>query len=288
LKKQLKQELRQDQKAKIWKNNRLRIAALFIVVLLGTCGYYAFFYSGASAPQFLLERAVKQEAQQDPVAASTTYERIIALYPASEQAEEALFRSARIWQYDRHDERRALLTYMTLEYDYPQSPLVRKAQEEAARIYKYSLHDYSRAIVFYQRLYDAGGEAADDYLYEVADCYFYLENYSQARIELNNLLEEFPDSERVAEVLLREGDLALLEKSYDVARAAWQRLIAEHPQSNYRREVDYKLAGLLEEQGQLHGALVGYRNIENYPHPTLLNDKIEYLEQRIAAKDKVK
>jgi tetratricopeptide (TPR) repeat protein len=297
LKKQLKQELKQDlkaQKAKKRKNKRknkrLRwvYSALLVVVLLTAGGYYGFLYRSSSAPQFLLERGAKQEARLDPLVASQTYQKIVALYPRSQQAEEALFRTARIWQYDRDDERRALLTYMTLEHDYPQSSLVITAQEEAARIYKYSLQDYSRAIVYYQRLYNSGGAAAVDYLYEIADCYFQLENYPQAYIELEDLLEHFPDSDRVAEVLLREGELALLEKRYAVARSTWQRLIDEHPQNSYRFEVKYKLAGLQEEQGQLYEALEAYRNIDNFPRPALLKEKIEYLEKRIAAKDKVK
>lgn len=290
MKKQLKLELKRDLKAKKQKNNRLRwgFIVLLIAVSLAVGGYYGFLYRSSSAPQFLFERAANKEAQQDSIAASALYEKTVALYPATEQAEESLFRLARIWQYDRHDERRALLTYMTLEHDYPQSHLVKTAQEEVARIYKYSLHDYSRAIVYYQRLYSSGGAAAADYLYEIADCYFHLENYPQARIEMENLLDSFPDSDRAAEVLLRKGDLALLEKRYDTARSAWQQLVDEHPQSSYRLEVDFKLAGLLEDQGQLQDALAGYRSIVNFPRPAQLNAKIEYLEKRIAAKDKVK
>jgi TolA-binding protein len=289
LKKQLKQELTQELKAKKKKNKKLHWGLIFLLfVLLIGGGYCGYVYYIAMVPQLLLERGIKLEVKQQPIKASDTYQKIVDRYPVSSQAEEALYRRGKIWQYDRHDVKRALLSYMTLELKYPKSHLLKKAEEEAAHIIKYSLHDYSRAIVYYQRLYRLGGTTAADYLYEIADCYFYLENYPQARIELDSFLEYFPDSERVPEVLLRKGELALLEKHYDNAEKTWQKLIEEYPLSQYRFDADFKLAELLEERGLLHAALAKYREIKNFPRPPLLNDKIKHLEKRIAAKDKVK
>ncbi len=283
----MKQELRNQRRETCRKNkafwNGLRIVLIVVVLAIG--GYYGFIHQWSAVPQKLLERGTRQEAHQQLSEASKTYQKIVADYPHSAQAEEALYRIGKLWQYDLRDVRQALLSYLTLEHDYPQSQLLHAAQEEAARIFKYSLRDYSQAIVYYQQLYQDSAPQADQYLYEIADCYFHLENYTQARIELENLLELFPESQLVDEALYRKGGLALLEKRYTAAQADWTKLVEDYPQSRYRSEVEYNLASLLEEQGKLHDALQKYRGIEDFSRPDLLREKIEHLEKRIAAKE---
>ena len=164
--------------------------------------------------------------------------------------------------------------------------MVSKAQETAAHIIKYSLRDYSRAIGFYQRLLDQPAGELDKYLYEIADCYFRLDNYSQARIELETLLEERPESSLLPYVLYRKGGLLLLENRLDAARADWQRLIDEFPDSSYSVQARFNFASLLEEDDRLQQALKLYQQLEDYPRPALLEEKIEHLKKRIAAKKK--
>jgi len=173
-----------------------------------------------------------------------------------------------------------------LEHDYPDSQQVQPAREEAARIVKYSLRDYSRAIEFYQRLRDLGNEKIDQYLYEIADCYFRLDNYTQARIELETLLEQAPKSSLLPDVLYRMGGLHLLENQLSKAREVWQRLIQEFPQSVYTPQAKFNLAKILEEEDRLREALSLYQQLTDYPRPALLEEKIEHLKQRIKTKKK--
>lgn len=239
-----------------------------------------------SAPQRLLTEAIKLESLGQIGAAEKNYLILSQEHKGSNEAAEALFRIAKLQQYDHQDVRRALLSYLQLEKDYPQSRLLLAAREESARIVKFSLRDYSQAIGFYQRLITFGQGSIDQYLYEVADCYFRLENYPQARVELETLIEDYPESPLIADALFRIGGLLVLENRVEEARQRWAQLVELYPDSSYRPQAEFNLAKLLEEQDRLVDALEKYRQLDNFPRPGMLQEKIEHLEKRIAAKKK--
>ena len=279
----MKKEIQQEARPK-----KSRFKLWLIVVLVLSASIVALFYGyrqqQLTAPQRLFSLGVKQESLGNIEAAEKSYRDIYQHYPHAPEAAEALLRSGKIWQYNHRDGQRALLSYLQLEYDYPDSPLVLPAREEAAAIVKYTLKDDSRAIEFYQRLLDLNTGQLDQYYYEIADCYFRLKNYPQARIELEILLEKFPDTPLAPEVLYRKGGMLLLEGRITAAQQDWQSLIDQYPDSSYRLQARFNLAKLLEEQGKLEEALLSYRQIEGFSDSQLLQKKIDHLEQRIAEK----
>ena len=286
MKKQLKQDLK-NQEFREKKSNKKRWALLFLLALVIAGGLFPSYRQWQlSSPQRLLARGIKQESLGQIGAAEQTYREIYQRFSTAQEAAEALLRIGRLWQYDHLDEQKALLSYLQLEHDYPESHLVLPAREEAAQIVKYSQRDYSRAIGFYQSLLDLNTGEPDRYLYEIADCYFRLENYPQARIELETLLESYPDSALAPDALYRKGGILMLENRADAARQEWQKLIEAYPDSSYRPQAEFNLARLLEEEGHLARALEQYRQLKNFPRPSLLQEKIEHLEQRIEDKKK--
>lgn len=283
----MKKQLKKQQKAQTQRSKaRLWLWALLVLLVSTTVALPVYRHYRQSAPQRLFADAVKLESQGKFEAAQQQYQQLYQRYPDSGLAPKALLRSGRIWQLDRHHDQQALLCYLQLEHDFPESLLIRSAREEAARIVKYSLRDYSRAIEFYQRLLDDAGDKADHYLYEIADCYFRLDNYTQARIELETLIERVPHSSLLPDVLYRKGGLLLLENRLAAARQDWQRLVKEFPQSVYAPQARFNLAKLLEEQGHLVEALQQYQKLTDYPQPALLEEKIKHLKQRIESKKK--
>ena len=274
-----------QQKTKTKKSSSKRWVFYVLVVLILTASlFFVYRKQQLTASQQLFAKGVKLESLGQIVAAEESYRELYQHYPQAEEAAEALFKIARLWQYDHQDEQMALLNYLQLEHDYPESPLVLPAREAAAQIVKYTLRDYSRAIVFYQRLLDLNQGTPEQYYYEIADCYFRLENYPQARIELETLLENFPHSPLAASVLYRKGGILLLEGRADEARQDWQSLIEQYPDSSYQVQARFDLAKLLEEEGSLEAALQSYQQLEGFTHPALLQKKIDHLEQRIKKK----
>jgi len=284
LKKQLKRELK-HQEAKTKKSSRRRWI-LFALLALGLVAslFPVYRQQQLTAAQRLFAKGVELESLGKITAAEKSYREIYQQFPQAQEAAEALFKIGKLWQYDRQDGQKALLSYLQLEHDYPDSPFVLPAREEAAQIVKYVLHDYSRAIEFYQRLLDLNKGTPDHYYYEIADCYFRLENYPQARIELETLQEDYPHSTLIPDVLYRKGGILLLEGETEGARQDWQHLVERYPESPYQVQAKFDLAKLLEEEEHLEEALQSYRKLEGFSRPSLLQKKIEHLERRIAEK----
>lgn len=281
MKKQLKQDLN-PRKATQSRNNLLKYTILLIALLLtGGSGYVKWQEYHLSEPHRLLTKGVKLESLGRTAEALGSYRQIITSYSQETVAAEALYRIARLWQFDLQDPQQALLKYLQLERDYSDSKNILQAREAAARIVKIDLRDDMQAIGYYHRLLDSGQGTLDQYLYEIADSYFRLENYSQARIELENLLAAYSDSPLIPEVLHRKATILVLENRIEDAEQVWRRLVEEFPDSGYARRARFSLATVLEEKGELDLALEEYRSLQHYPRPLLLEQKIDHLTRRI-------
>lgn len=235
-------------------------------------------------PQQLLNEALKRENLGDIATAADLYRKIDKIYPNSSAAPDACYHLARLQQFDLHDPRNALLSYLRWEKEYSAEPLLRAVFENIAQIYQHYLHDYPQALVYYHKLLELGADP-DHYLYQIADCYCELKNYAQARIELEHLISQFPASSLLDAALYRSAGLQLLEKQFESARQNWHYLIQAFPESPYRFQAELNLAKLLEEEERLQEALDSYRKLAAVKGSLLIEDKIRYLEHRIAAKN---
>ena len=238
----------------------------------------------------MIEKAIKLENIGHIEQALNTYDEVIYAYSERPEAETALYNSALIWQNRHHDTARALLLYLRLEHDYPATKYLYNLRKNAAWIVKYSKADYYQAIGYYQRLYDmsdANIPEKESYLYEIADCYFHLENYTQARIELESLLLKHPQSKLRPIVLARVGELSLLEGKSSQAKEYWQQVITEFSGTSYEIEAELNLARLEEENQNLEKALDAYQSLKTSPYHDIVEKKIQHLKKRITDKNKV-
>jgi len=249
--------------------------------------FFGYQHYQQTVPGRLFTKGLTLESKDHPAQALASYERLFRGYPETPKAAEALYRAARISRLDLRQDKQALYLFLKLEHDYPESAFVFRAQQEAAEVTKYQFRDFAQAIVIYQRLLDQKTEDGDRILYEIADCYFRLDNFSQARIELDALLERYPESSLRAEVFYRYANALLLDGMVKEARAGFDQLIESFPNSSYAAEAAFSLAELLETEERLKDALKAYRALKDYPQQELLEAKIDRLEQRIAKKKKV-
>ena len=231
---------------------------------------------------------LENNAQVDQ--ALNIYTEIISNYSDLSQAETALFQSALIWQNIKNNTTRALVHYLRLEYDYPTTQYLYQARKEAAWIVKYSIADYYRAIGYYQRLYEmkaTNQQERDQFLYEIADCYIHLKNYSQALIELEYLLLQHPQSKLRPVILYQCGKLSLLENRPEQSRMFWSQVVDEFPATSYAEDAEFSLARLEEENYNNKEALKAYEALQNSSYKNLIKSKIEHLKQRITDKNRV-
>lgn len=205
-------------------------------------------------------------------------------YPRSP---EALFRSARIQTGYLKKHHEAILTCIEVGSNYPDTDYARKAYLLIAEIYKKELLDYQRAIVAYQRLLDAGMDSRDDILYQMADSYFHLGNFEQARIEFEGLLKSHPKSPLLPEVTYRIGISHALDGQLKKAKNRYRETIRSWPESPYATEAAFALANALEEDEELKNALDLLKSLENkYSRPLVIKNKIKRIKERIRKKKK--
>ena len=208
-------------------------------------------------------------------------------YPSSARVPEALFQKAEILDLYLFRHSDALLTYLLLERDYPDAPQVEPARRQVATLFKYRLDDCSQAIAAYQKVLDQPGSDNDQLQYEVADCYFRLNNFEQARIEFETLLNNYPSSDLTAEILYRIAMTYALESKLPDAAEAYRRVVQDWPESPYAIEASFGLATVLEEQEELLEALKILEELDGiYPKQDILKRKTEQVRERIEKKKK--
>ncbi len=213
------------------------------------------------------------------------YRRLYEEHPDFDLAAKSLYRAGEVQNLFLNQYHEALLAFLRLEKEYPDSPHVLPALEQEADIYKNRLRDYGRAAALYQKLVDREREPADRFLYELADCYFRMNNFEQARIEFENLLKMWPDSSYVAEVRYRVGVAYSLEGDLNAAEKTFLQVIKDLPDDPFATEALFSLASVLEEQERLREALKILNDLEAiYPNADAVERKKAQVEERIKLK----
>jgi TolA-binding protein len=259
-------------------------ACLLTLLIAGGIGYYL------NIDKLLVKDFARAEAlveQGEYQRAADSFRSLYDRHPGFARAPEALFQSGEIQNLYLKRYHEALLAYLLVEKDYPESEFFRRAQAQVADIYKNRLRDYSRSIVAYQKLLDGGTQDLDSVQYEVADIYFRLNNFEQARIEFESLLKNYPESSLVPEVQYRIGVAYSLEEAPAEAEAAFRAVIKEWPDSSYAVEARYGLAAVLEDQEHLRLALQVLEDLQGvYPNEEALAQRTEQVRERIRKKKK--
>lgn len=229
-------------------------------------------------------RLLKQERYRDAVAA---FQALQEDYPSRADAPRALYLAAETRHLYLQQEQEALLAYLLLARDYPDAPEALKAQLRAADLYKNHLREYGQALALLQKVADSNPPNPDQVQYEIADTYFRLNNFEQARIEFESLATSFPDSILLPEVQYRIGMALVFEKRLPEAASALKQVAELWPGHRYAIEARFHLAGVLEEQELLQRALGVLRELQGvYPQPEILALRTRQVEERIRKKKK--
>lgn len=263
---------------------RWLLPALFLVGMVGA----GWFWYHVNRPMIQENRyqaalALKAAGQYDQALAELEGLRQDA--PGFVRAPQVLYEAADLLELylGRHED--ALLTWLLLQRDHPDSARQLGVRQRVADLYKYRLNNCEQAIAVYQQVLDETGESGARWQYEVADCYFRLNNFEQARIEFEGLQKKYPESDLLPEVRYRVAVTYALEGLLPEAVASY-RLVAETwPESPYALEARFGLAAALEEQERLLEALDVLESlVDQYPNRESLVLRIEQVKDRIDRK----
>ena len=282
-KKLLREELRRRRKS----SSRYRLlvtgAIVGLILIFTGAAYYLYNFDKLLERDFQVAEDLVE--QGDYQAATEAFRTIQSRHPSFHLAPQALFQAAEVLNLYQKSYSEALLAYLLVEKDYPDSEQARRAQRQVAEIYKNRLRDYGEAIVAYQKLLDGGVADGDRVHYEIADAYFRLNNFEQARIEFESLLKSWPESPLVPEVRYRIATVYALDGDLRGAEGAYRAIIRDWPNDPFALEARLGLAGVLEQQEQLKAALAILEDLRGiYPNPEVLERRLEQIRQRIRKK----
>ncbi len=280
-----KQILRQERKRQ---RNSIRfglIVGLLICLVIGTIVGGVVYLKKRDS--WDMDRAELALSRKEYDSALRYYQGIYQRSPNSPLAPEAMFHSGRLLHRYKKEYRQAILLFLKMEDQFPDSPFLIRALEETAEIYRLRLQDPGRAVGTYQQLVELDPDRGARYQYEVAEAYYQLRNFEQARIEFEQHLKRWPDAPRTAEVLLRIAMMSSLEGKLLLAEDWYKKLITQHPDSPFALEARVGLVSVYEERGELTTALDLLEEIaKNNADNPQIQVRLEKVRHRLRQKNK--
>jgi TolA-binding protein len=283
-KKLLMEELKRQGKAS---KKRLWVALSLALVLVASAGGFLYHQGQKARTGDAFQEGLALRDVGKYQAATEVFLRLHHDHPTYSRSAEALYQAAEIQALYLGQYSDAVLNYLLLERDYPGAAEVEQARRQVASLYKYRLNDCGQAIAVYQKVLDEPASDRDQLQYEIADCYFRLNNFEQARIEFESLQKSFPDSSLLAEVEYRIAVTYALEGKLPEAAGAYRLVMERWQGSPYAIEAGFGLATVLEEQEKLVEALKILEGLAGiYPKQDILERKIAQVRERIEKKKK--
>ncbi len=200
----------------------------------------------------------------------------------------ALYQAGRIDHLYLDQPRRAVQRLRQALKLLPEGPFAFDARREIAEIYYDRLMDYRTAALEYERLVHefAERDGIDGYQYRVAQSYFLVRDFDQARTEARMLLDKWPQGRFAAEARLLIANSYYLEQRLDEAVAAHQALLDSGPDVPLRARSLFELGICYQDLGQMQKAEEAYlAALKDHPRPDLVQGQLSALRERMTQED---
>ena len=170
----------------------------------------------------------------------------------------------------------------------PRAPLSFNALASMGRIYQDTMRDLPQAILAYQTLiaYFPKHRRVDRYHHRLIEAYFKMGNLAQVKAEGMSAVVALPDSSWADDILYLVAEACALEGDKRGSEKSLETIVARYPSSEWVGQAHYELAELLEERGDLAGALAHYEQAAPaLGESAVLTRKIADLRKKTAKKD---
>lgn len=214
------------------------------------------------------------------------FSRLIKKDPNSPMAVTAARTAARVALFQAEDFSKAIEFFRHLVL-YSKDPKERMlAQRNVASIYFDKLSDYKNAIIEYNRLLALSHSPEDviDYRFQLAKSYYYMNNFFQSKVEIDELLKSkaITDPQRF-EITLFKGNILLTNKQVDQALEIFKQVKEMNPELARKEKVGMSIAVCYEELNDYDKAIAVLEELKtDYPRPDFIELKIKRLHQRRA------
>lgn len=209
--------------------------------------------------------------------AAERYAFVVTRYPASAFAPESQLRIARMYA-SLKDTERAEYAYSALFFLFPESQQALAGREELAALFSGN-GEYMKAIEEYQRLFQALPESRQKFQYLIAMEYIKMNDFVQARAELNELNETVTNPGVSPKIRLHIAETYYLEGSYRKALERYDDLISRFPENEAAIEAMLGKATIYEEEGAYDSALRTLEEVRSKKQAPGLDERIIRLKK---------
>jgi tetratricopeptide (TPR) repeat protein len=158
-----------------------------------------------------------------------------------------------------------------------------RARREIAQIFHDKLKDYRSAALGFERLVQAfpDRDGIEEYQYRIAQSYFIIREFSQARTEARLLLEKHPDSPLWAETMLLVANSFYVEGRFREATKAHKRLLSKNPGEEFESRSLFELGMCYQELGDYKKAEQNLlMALKMHPRPDIVQLQLASLKDR--------
>ncbi len=246
-------------------------------------GLFIFSSCSLSYQDVEYSRARSNEKTGDFKSALEHYSRIIKRDPDSDMAVISARNAARIALLEIKNFNKAIAFYKYLVVYSEDSKERFNSQKKIADIYFEKIGNYPQAIIEYGRLLKLPHTKEDNYFFRtrIAKSHFQVNNFYQSLVEVNTLLEENPDKDKVFDLKLFKANIFLTTKKVDNAIKVFKELMTSNPKKAQSENVGINLSVAHEEKKDFKKAIEILESIkESYPTQEFIELKIKRLKER--------
>ncbi|HLT22922.1 MAG TPA: tetratricopeptide repeat protein [Bacteriovoracaceae bacterium] len=185
------------------------------------------------------------------------------------------------------DEQVKALSYYQYIVDNVDDPLWQvKSLEKVADInYSFS-RNYQQAKKAYEILLEVKPRLKnfDFYAFRLAECFFELGNYEEARVHFNRFIEQ-PNNDFHLEAYNQMGLVEFYTRNWDKAVEYWMEYLKRETQKDKIVKVKFMIANAYESNEKLKEAYnIYYSLLPSYPNPEVLRERLRSLYARRVAR----
>ncbi len=183
-----------------------------------------------------------------------------------------------------HDYTAAISYFQTLVRLYPRTDQAFAAHATIADVYHHKLGDLQAAIDAYQKLVAEFPNRHDSRRaqLQIANAYFQLKNFEQARTEAEQLIDRWPKTNEAAQARFQIANSYYVQARYAEAIATYQRLLEDKPEPSVAALVLFELGNCFQGLDQAERALAYfYHCLQDHPDPILVQRKIKRVRKRL-------
>jgi len=183
-----------------------------------------------------------------------------------------------------HDYAQAIDFYEKLVKLYPKTEQAFAARAMVADVYHHKLGKLEAAVSEYQKLIAEFPERSETRWaqLQISGAFFQLRNYEQARTEAEALINRWPDSGEAAQARFQIANSYYVQGRYAEAIATYERLLENNPDPSLASLVLFELGNCFQEVDDSDRALAYYYAcLADHPNPLLVQRKIRRVRTRL-------